>query len=140
MLCKCVSGDCVLLSSSKEDLRWFFRMERESVLLATSGLQLRCRITVDSSRLRRFFRIPCFRLVVEGSSTLGEKVTGGVLLVECSNLLLSCDTFRFKIDTGPTVVVAQGNEGLSTIIEGISSSEFFFSIENSSDFSCSGFL
>lgn len=68
-------------------------------LLATSGLQLRCLITVDSSKLRLFFRIPCFRLLVAGSTTLGENVTGGVW-VECASVFSSesikCDKINHR--------------------------------------------
>lgn len=68
-------------------------------LLATSGLQLRCLITVDSSKLRLFFRIPCFRLLVAGSTTLGENVTGGVW-VECGSVFSSefikCDKINHR--------------------------------------------
>nr|CAD7577114.1 unnamed protein product [Timema californicum] len=45
--------------------------------LAISGEQLLRLMTSDSSRLARFFSIPCFLLRLEvGSITLGEKVTG----------------------------------------------------------------
>lgn len=67
---------------------------KSDALLATSGLQLRCLITVDSSRLRRFFKMPCLRLVVAGSTTLGENVTGGVCVV-CGSVFSSAKTTGF---------------------------------------------
>lgn len=123
-----MSGDLFLVISSKDERRWFFRIERESTLLsATSGLQLLCLSTCDSSKLLRFFKIPCRLFVMAGSTTLGENVTG-VCVVEGkpSGRLSSLDTFLFNIDTGP--------DGIGTwVIIGISrtgpSMDFFFKIE-----------
>lgn len=121
--CRLGSGLASRTISSKLLRLWFFNMDFES-LIATSGLQLRCLNTWLSSKLLRFFSIPCFLFVIVGSTTLGLKVTGGVLLCV---LVSSLDIFLFSIETGPSGAAI----GVSTItILLVSSTLLRFRMEN----------
>lgn len=111
----------IVISSKEERLCGFRILLPGECDLFVSGLQERCRSTCDSSRLRRFFKIPALRLVAAGSTTFGENVTGGVATSHLASGFSSWETFRFKIDTGTDcresdVFVRLGRD--SSLVEG----------------------